>query len=120
MRFSVSRTPLLWLCLMLCAVGCSRNRVPNEVLPPDLMVDVMTDAYLIESFYDVKTSHHTHQLAADARASYDSLFARYGITYDDFTHSVDFYAHHLEWCDTIHQRTNRRLKALAADTSLSH
>lgn len=90
--------------------ACNRGSVVSE----DQMVDFLTEAYLIEGFYAIETGNHSETVTDEARAAYADLLERHGMSKADFERSVEYYMHHAERYEAIHQRVIERLDAQAA------
>ncbi len=100
---------ILSLAALLLA-ACNKNRIPDEVMQPDVMVEFLSEAYLIESFYAIESNFQYQEVSPQIQASYDSLLNRYGVTEEKFARSVEYYTQHPELFDTIHARAIRRLE----------
>lgn len=107
------KRPLLLLPLLVLALSCRHNDRPSDVLPPDRMVDFLTAAYHIESFYAVETQYRYDVLTDHARHSYDSLLAAQHLTRDMVERSLAYYADHLADYQTIQDSVVARLEASA-------
>ncbi len=102
---------LLALCLTaLLLTACNKNRIPDDVMQPDVMVEFLAEAYLLEGFYAIESNYQYQEVAPQIKASYDSLLNRYAVTEETFAHSVEYYTQHPELFDTIHARAIRRLE----------
>ena len=81
------------------------------MLTEQQMVDVMTDAYLIEAILNQKktTGEEVSQLQ---QTYYDQLFEHYGITDSIFEANMDYYSQNLAVLERIMDSvTNRCIKA---------
>jgi len=101
--------------LAVCCIGCKGDQIPEDVMSEDVMADFLQQAYLLESFYAVETNYQYDTLHPQILASYDSLLSSFGITRDDFEHSVEWYTRHAEIYERIHDtvlaRIDRQLEA---------
>ena len=97
--------------LLLClgSAGCSQERVPSGVMDEPTMAAFFKEAYLLEGFYAVETGFQYDTLHPQMVASYDSLLTSFGITRDDFEHSVEWYIRHPELYERIHDTVLARL-----------
>lgn len=90
--------------LMLLALASCRDknqvRVPDPLLTEQQMIDLMTDAYLIEAVLNQKktTGLDVSQLQ---QTYYDQLFEHYGITDSIFEANMDYYSHDLATLERI-------------------
>ena len=89
--------------------GCGRDRVPAGVMDEDQMVEFLSEAYLLESFYAVETDFNYSRMSGSIAASYDSLLAVNGITLADFERSIDYYSRHADKYEKIHKKVVKRL-----------
>lgn len=89
---------------MLLALASCRDknqvRVPDPLLTEQQMIDLMTDAYLIEAVLNQKktTGLDVSQLQ---QTYYDQLFEHYGITDSIFEANMDYYSHDLATLERI-------------------
>ncbi len=105
-----TRILLILCCTGLLLPACNKNRVPSDVIQPDVMVEFLAEAYLIEGFYAIESNYQYQEVSPQIQASYDSLLARYRVSADDFSRSIDYYTQHPELFDTIHARAIRQLE----------
>ena len=97
--------------LLLClgSAGCSQEQVPNDVMDEPTMADFLGEAYLLEGFYAVETGFQYDTLHPEMAASYDTLFASFGITREDFERSVEWYSRHPLLYERVHDTVLARL-----------
>lgn len=95
--------------LMLSA--CGRGHKAADVMDHDRMVDFLADAYLLEGFYAVETQYRYDVLPGHVLISYDSILAVHGLTRAAVEHSIDYYSHHLDEYEAIHNEVVARLEA---------
>lgn len=102
---------------ILCGLlqGCGKIIVPSDVMNEKTMVSFLKDAYTLEGFYAIETSFHYDSLYPQMRASYDSLLASYDISREDFERSIDWYSHHPEVFEKVHQSVIAEI-----DTAIAH
>ena len=93
------------LCVVGAALlpGCDDDRIPSDVMDEAAMTAFFKDAYTLEGFYAVETGFRYDTLYPEMTASYDSLFARHGITAEDFERSVKWYVRHGDRYERIHK-----------------
>ena len=99
--------------LLLAAFACS-NRVkkPRVFLNESQMVDLMTDAYLIEAELNVGKSDGKDIESLQVEY-YDQLFEHYGIDDSLFKENLYYYTHHPDILERVMDSvTNRFAKAL--------
>ena len=98
--------------LLLAATACSnRVRKPEVFLDEPRMIDVMTDAYLIEAQLNLKKGDGKNIDSLQV-AYYSQLFEHYGITDSIFEENMDYYTHHPSILERVMDSvTNRFAKA---------
>jgi len=111
-------TPLaLLFAAVLLLSACRSDKVPADVMDEQKMASFLQEAYLLEGFYAVETGFHYDTLQPEMIASYDSLLVSYGLSRDDFERSVDWYTHHPNIYQRIHDsvlaRFDRQIAAAA-------
>lgn len=95
--------------------GCNKIIVPSDVMNEKTMVSFLKDAYILEGFYAIETSFHYDSLYPQMRASYDSLLASYDLSREDFERTLDWYSHHPEVFEKVHQDVIAEI-----DTAIAH
>jgi len=102
--------------LALCATftfslsSCSSEPRPQSpVMDEATFVDFLEQAYLLEGFYALESHYQLDTLQPEMIASYDSLLAQYGITHEVFDTTVDWYAHHPDIYQRVHDSVMARL-----------
>lgn len=95
--------------------GCGKIIVPSDVMDEKTMVSFLKDAYTLEGFYAIETSFHYDSLYPQMRASYDSLLLTYDLSREDFERSMDWYSHHPEAFEKVHQSVIAEI-----DTAIAH
>ena len=99
----------LWI-IALSFLSCSGGQ-PKELMTEQQMVDFLSEAYLIEGFYAIETGYHYESLSDEIIASYQRLLSEQGLTQEQFEKSMDYYMHHSDRYDAIHQQVVERLDA---------
>lgn len=103
---------ILWVGALLALFSCtSRDGKPKVFLNESQMIDVLTDAYLIEAQLNLKksTGNDVNDLQM---AYYDQMFGHYGITDSIFDQNMDYYTRHPAVLERIMDSvTNRFVKA---------
>ncbi|MBQ9546142.1 MAG: DUF4296 domain-containing protein [Bacteroidales bacterium] len=94
-------------CLLTLATAC--DRLPFGVMSKEQMVDFLSEAYLIESFYAIETNHNYDKLKPEIVNSYRELLKRQGLTERQFERSINYYMRHPEEYKEIHQQVVDRL-----------
>lgn len=75
------------------------------------MVDFLTDAYRLEGFYAVETQYRYDVMPDHVMRSYDSILDVHGLTRDAVERSIDYYSHHLDEYEAIHNDVVARLES---------
>lgn len=98
--------------LLLALAACSsRVEKPEVFLDEPQMVDVMTDAYLIEAQLNVMKGQGKDVSELQV-LYYDQLFEHYGITDSIFELNLQYYSYHPEVLERVMDSvTNRFAKA---------
>ena len=91
------------------SVSCNREKLPEGVMDEARMVDFLTEAYKLESFYVVECGFKYDIFSGEIVATYDSLMAAQGVTREAFERSIDYYSHHPEAYESIHNQVVSRL-----------
>ena len=97
------------LALTLLMACCNREKVrkPEVFLSEQQMIDVLTDAYLIEAELNHKKTVGENVNSLQ-RAYYDQLFEHYGITDSIFEANMYYYSHDLATLERIMDSVNTR------------
>lgn len=107
------KKPILLLlpALMLFVASCGSGRRPADVMGHGQMVEFLADAYLLEGFYAVETQYRYDVLPPAVMRSYDSILDVHHVTRQAVEHSIDYYSHHLDEYEAIHNEVVARLEA---------
>lgn len=92
--------------LLLCA-ACDRK--PKGLIEEAQMTELLTDAYQLEGFYAVERGMDSVITDAVIVATYDSIFAKHGVTRQQFDESMAYYMRHSDKFEVIHKRVVERL-----------
>jgi hypothetical protein len=79
--------------VLLMATGCGEKEkkdIPADVIPREQMIDLMVDAWFIESVIH-NTVQDYDKLEAASVSYYAYFFEENGISKDQFIHSVEYY-----------------------------
>ena len=99
--------------VVLSAVSACK-RVPEHVIPPDDMAELLADRHIAEAVVD----YNAQQWRTDSQrmALRDAVYARYGATQADVDTSLDWYGHHLARYMEVYDRTIEILEARVASS----
>lgn len=92
--------------------GCNDEVQPSNLIDTVTLVDFISEAQLIESYVYTSSSMNRDSLDIIVDGAYDSLFAKYGITYDDFTSTMDYYSNHPQQLERIFIQVMDRLSTI--------
>lgn len=104
---------LLGLALLAASASlsaCHSDELPKGIMSEDQLVDFLTDAYLTESYYAIKTSYRTETERVAASNAFDHLLQQYGISEEEFRASMDYYMFHYSQNQRIHKRVKDRIE----------
>ena len=90
---------LLVVFLFVC---CTPSQQDPKPIDEHTMASVLTDLYLLEGYVAIQGNYDYDQYADTIDAVCDTLFAKYGITHEDFRQSLDYYMAHADRYDTIY------------------
>ena len=110
--FFMKKVVLLALLTVVCCTACRHDAGrPRDVLSHDQMVDLLTDAYLLEGFYAVETQYRYDVLTEQTLHSYDSILEVHHTSRQAVEHSIDYYMGRLDEYKEIHEEVVARLEA---------
>ena len=78
------------LLLMSCNANQDKVTAPSVLLPENVMVDVMTDVYIIENAINHRRGKNIKNINLKTRG-FDAVFSHYGITDSVFIINLDYY-----------------------------
>ena len=104
----MKRTVVLYvICMLLLCAACDRK--PKGLIEEAQMTELLTDAYQLEGFYAVERGMDSVITDAVIVATYDSIFAKHGVTRQQFDESMAYYMRHSDKFEVIHKRVVERL-----------
>ncbi|MFZ5553236.1 MAG: DUF4296 domain-containing protein [Bacteroidota bacterium] len=80
-------------------------------LPEQKMVEVLVDMHLLEGYYG-SLNRHDDTIVVNTLAGYDSLFARHGISKEEFEKNLDHYGREPENMLRIMEKVTDSLNVL--------
>ena len=101
----------LVLALLVACSNKEKEAKPELLLSEQQMIDVLTDAYLIESVLNHKKSVG-EDVTPLQKAYYDQLFEHYGITDTIFEMNMNYYSHELATLERIMDSVTLRFSRL--------
>lgn len=75
---------------MSCNANQDKVTAPSVLLPENVMVDVMTDVYIIENAINHRRGKNIKNINLKTRG-FDAVFSHYGITDSVFIINLDYY-----------------------------
>ncbi|MBO7083871.1 MAG: DUF4296 domain-containing protein [Bacteroidales bacterium] len=93
-------------------VSCSNKKEqekPEGLLSERQMIDVLTDAYLIESELNYKRTSGENVVPLQ-KAYYDQMFEHYGITDSIFEMNMNYYSHEMATLERIMDSVTQRFE----------
>ena len=102
--------------LFLFSFGKKQERVPENILTEEKMVDVMVDMHLVETASNLKL------LPLDStdlpyREYFASVFVTHGVSKAEFDSSMFHYTTHTEQMNAIYDKVLERLNQMEAEIS---
>lgn len=94
------------IALLLCA-ACDRK--PKGLIEEPEMTALLTDAYQLEGFYAVERGMDSVITDPVIVATYDSIFAKHGVTRQQFDESMAYYMRHADKYEIIHKQVVENL-----------
>lgn len=94
-------------------LSCNREDAApgKEIIPPQKMVDILTDIHIAESGTDSR-GYNSIQLNQMVYRKYEDIMKKHGTSFSVFKASFDYYLSHPDQFDEIYQEIVNRLTAL--------
>lgn len=100
--------------ILLISCGSKKDEISHEgFLPEEKMVTILVDMHLLEGYYG-SLNRHDDTVVVNTIAGYDSLYARYGLTKEEFKKSLDHYGREPEVMMRIMEKVTDSLNVLEA------
>ena len=119
-RSVLHRSPLPFLAVaatLLLLTSCRHDSRPDGVISPLQMSEFLTEAYQIEAYNSILSPNNRDSISSNARAAYDELLQRQGLTKEQVDRSLDYYGHRPDQYEKI---LNDVLYRLEEDTQTSN
>ncbi|MCG8412482.1 MAG: DUF4296 domain-containing protein [Bacteroidales bacterium] len=94
--------------LIILFVACSKNKVPDYVIPEDKMVDIIVDLHVsdgIMNMYEIRNEI----LKYKKENIYNQILSLHGYNRHDFDTSVYYYSYNINQYDEIYKKVLSRL-----------
>lgn len=98
---------LLPVLLIVGAIGCSDR--PSNIIDQSTMAEILADIHKGEGVIQSNQRHFTSDSLK--RLFRQSIYARHGVTSDDFYASLDWYGYHIDEFDEVYNKTIAILEA---------
>lgn len=85
----------------------SEEKVPADVIPREQMIDIMVDAWFMESVIHNSIKDY-EKLNAVSVTMYAKFFEDHGISKEQFTHSIEYYMRDEETSEAFIQDCSKR------------
>ena len=108
--------PILLLCSCAPKEDLSSEKVPENIIQPDSMVDVIVDMQLIEA---VMREHRLTGKFEDSLAivSFEKVFVKHNTNKEKFEESLSFYKQNLQLYEKIYENVITRLSQIQSEVS---
>lgn len=113
------KTLIVSLVIALCTVGCKKTN-KEGIMDHNTMANFLYEVHIIDSYYQIQNNYHYEEQVPEIKATYEKLFAKYGITKDEYERSMNYYAHHNNEFYEIYNQVNDSLTALLQRTQNSN
>ncbi|MGM0407176.1 MAG: DUF4296 domain-containing protein [Bacteroidota bacterium] len=102
---------LLATVLIVFLFGCTKQKVPDHVIPPDDMVSILVDIHLVDGML---TSTETRRELANKDTSnlYNQLLNNYNYSRHDFDTSLYYYSKNIGLYDKVYNEVLNQLNEL--------
>ena len=102
------------LCLLASCAICACKGVPDHVIPPEEMAELMADRHVADAVVD----YNPQEWRTDSQRIMlrDAVYARYGVTVHDVDTSLDWYGHNIAKYMDVYDRTIEILEARVANS----
>jgi hypothetical protein len=88
-RYALARKIKLFFVFGMILMACNRNKVPDNVVPKDKIVNVLVDMHLADAVLSRVSNQDTMLMMASSK--YYFIFKKYGIDSAKFTRSLKYY-----------------------------
>jgi len=107
----MNRFIIVLLTILFMLSGCSNNKVPDYVIPPDDMVSILVDIHLTDG---MMSSHQVRREIAreDSVNIYNILLHNYGYSRHDFDTSLYYYGKNMALYDKIYEDVLNQLNEM--------
>ncbi len=118
-RHKVGKFLFVSLCLCCILISCSKKeeKIPENIVPKDKMIQVMVDVHLAEAKIQSNNLNLTDSTKTIAAGYYKNLFEKSKISEQQFRESFLYYSHHLDLMNKIYEEVINELSKKQAITT---
>ncbi|MFN4124054.1 MAG: DUF4296 domain-containing protein [Flavobacteriales bacterium] len=102
---------------MLSSCGNKGSKVPNDVIPPEQMSEIILEFSLVDGAQNVSFSAGNAQVF-ESDVFYRAVLHKHQITKDSLMQSIDWYAQNIKLLMTVYERSIQKLDSLRTSQSL--
>jgi hypothetical protein len=98
------------------AVSCNNSKkikIPEDILPEDSMVEVITDVHLVQAAQRMGMVIDTADTGSFT--SFEYVWKKHHITEKDYKRNLDFYSHNASILDSIYEKVLNNLSRQKAE-----
>lgn len=100
---------VLFLCLAVSLSACHNDVVPDDVVDTATLAQFLSEAHLIDSYYNVADNRDSAKTLVDA--AYDSLYVKYGISKEQYDSTIAYYLRRPQMLEEVYSRVLDNLNA---------
>ena len=103
----------LALTALFVSVACSHHEhLPDGIMDSATMTDFLTDAYLVEGYYNTVSFSDRDSLTLQLKNVYNSLYDKYHITPELYDSSLNYYTHNPKLFEDIYRRVRDNIQEM--------
>jgi hypothetical protein len=101
--------------MLSCTGGEDHVSIPEGIIPPDSLVGVIVDSYLVEAaLNDIKDDNK--DVDKFVVPYYKSVFKKHGITPGKFNKSMEFYSYHPKLLRSVYDQVLSELSKMQSES----
>ena len=96
--------------ILLCALfACHKGNVhiPDDVVKPDSMVQVLTDIHIFQA--TLQLGYFSNDSAAAAKRAFGDILKKHNLTEQQYKKATEFYSYHPALLDSIYEKVINNL-----------
>jgi hypothetical protein len=111
----MKRKAFILFCLFaLTATACKHSQRPADVLDASTMADFLSELYLVEGYYAVKSNYRFDSASPEVLAACDDILKKNHLSRETVEKSFDYYSQHPEEYEAIQKEVASRIEKLNA------